>query len=548
MYKKHVLILGAGLMQGPAIESAKSLGWHVSVVDGNSEAVCKHLADEFRHIDLKDIDGLAEYALKIKKEHGLDAVFTAGTDFSASVAYVAEKTGLCGHSYDAACNATDKVRMRSCFEKKGALSPKSVEFTSEKCKKIKEQGEQFIPTYIPFFTEFPLVIKPVDNMGARGCRMANTFDELIEAVKTAIYYSKTGRAIVEQYMDGPEFSVDALVCNGKIIVCGFADRHIYYPPYFIEMGHTMSTDLENKKKVDLLKAFQDAVFSLGLTHGAAKGDIKLTSNGPMIGEVAARLSGGYMSGWTFPYASQINLTKEALLLSAGEKSELFDAVEQHQQDASFTFNGSSVLTKKINDSLFLLEPAYASAERAYVSIPGVVSKVSGMNKAQTTLNVKNIFTRSQIGDCVQFPVNNVEKCGNIISQAATRADAALAAESALQNIVIHLQVPNSQTEEFLSQDTEFPPSAYIISEQDKQVLNALQENIDFSRPLFEQIPACLRKYELQTDWNRKSLLLSIDQIERHIPKNSSIRASVFWMAIIRGGVQGALYAVEKRLL
>ena len=69
--------------------------------------------------------------------------------------------------------------------------------------------------------------------------------------------------------------------------------------------------------MELIECFARGVKALGLTEGAAKADIKYTKKGPEIGEIAARLSGGYMSGWTFPYSSDFFLTKEALKIALG---------------------------------------------------------------------------------------------------------------------------------------------------------------------------------------------------------------------------------------
>ena len=85
----NILILGAGLMQKPAILSAKEAGFKVNVIDADDKAVAIPYADTFRKIDLKDKEGILEYAKELKaSEDGLAAVFTAGTDFSASVSYV----------------------------------------------------------------------------------------------------------------------------------------------------------------------------------------------------------------------------------------------------------------------------------------------------------------------------------------------------------------------------------------------------------------------------------------------------------------------------
>ena len=124
---KNIVILGAGLMQKPAILSAKGLGFHTVVVDADSKAVCVELADEFYKIDLKDKEGILELCTRLKDSaDGLEGVFTAGTDFSASVSYVCEKLGLPAHSFEAAVNASVKTQMRACFEKNGVPSPKFI--------------------------------------------------------------------------------------------------------------------------------------------------------------------------------------------------------------------------------------------------------------------------------------------------------------------------------------------------------------------------------------------------------------------------------------
>lgn len=92
MSEQYVLILGGGLMQRPAVEAAQELGYKALVIDANPDAVCVPFADRFERIDLKDRESIAEFALSLGDS--LRAVFTAGTDFSASVSYAAERCGL----------------------------------------------------------------------------------------------------------------------------------------------------------------------------------------------------------------------------------------------------------------------------------------------------------------------------------------------------------------------------------------------------------------------------------------------------------------------
>ncbi|MDR0497508.1 MAG: ATP-grasp domain-containing protein, partial [Treponema sp.] len=222
--KQRILILGAGVMQGPALKIAAEMGLETVVVEADPNAPCIPLADSFTKVDLKDKEGIEALARSLMNQGGLAGIMTAGTDFSAVVAWAAGKLGLPGISHEAALDASDKERMRRRFRAAGVPSPEFVIMENPPEKDFS----------IPF--SFPVVVKPVDNMGSRGCRKVDSFPDLNAAVVDALKFSRSGRAIVEEYMEGPEFSVDALVYQGEITICGIADRYIFFPPNFIEMG------------------------------------------------------------------------------------------------------------------------------------------------------------------------------------------------------------------------------------------------------------------------------------------------------------------------
>jgi len=225
---RSILILGAGFMQGPAIRIAKAKGYRVYAADADPNAAHAGSVDEFLHIDLKDKEALAGAAAGIS---GLAGVFTAGTDFSASVAYVAERLGLPGIPYEAALDASDKARMRSRLREAGVPVPDYA---------FGGSGDD--PAALAEAVgSWPVVVKPVDNMGGRGCRLARSVSELRDAWADAAAHSRSGRAIVEAYLDGPEFSLDAVVRDGRVALRGVADRVVVFEPYFVEMGHTMPT-------------------------------------------------------------------------------------------------------------------------------------------------------------------------------------------------------------------------------------------------------------------------------------------------------------------
>ncbi|MBM7024088.1 ATP-grasp domain-containing protein [Treponema sp. Marseille-Q4523] len=571
---KNILILGAGFLQKPAIEAAKKIGCRAVVVDANEGAVCVGLADRFERIDLKDKEGIYEFAKKLQKEGGLAAIFTAGTDFSSSVSYAGEKLGLACHSYEAACNASGKVRMRKKFSEAGVPSPKFFGITK------KESELDFVKKCVRELG-FPCVVKPVDNMGGRGCRMIRSEDEAEDALQTALASSRTENAILEEYMDGDEYSIDALICDGAMTITGFADRHIFFPPYFIETGHTMPTAISDAKKNELIAVFALAAKALGLSCGAAKADIKYTEKGPMIGETAARLSGGFMSGWTYPYASHCNLTEQALLIACGKKPSFLEA---HRKRIPFT-PPPSCGNCRAPYELYELPCVDASAERAWISIPGIVKEVSGLDAARSVPFVKDVFPRSGAGDAVVFPHNNVQKCGNVISSSPSCKDSIAAAEKAVSEIVLRLEPCVPETDAFfadaeaaasksctaenrtadktaeaqsLVQKAEvnslcFPPDAYgaasaAVESEDASARSspAVSGVIPKGVRVSDCVPRVLRRlYESdERDWNHRSFAESCALFDELCPDHPDLDAKKFWRAGLRGGVQGMLYFAD----
>lgn len=588
MTKKRVFMLGAGFMQGVAIRAARALGCTVIAADGNPSAVCAGEADEFVHIDLKDTARLIDYARYLQKNGGLDAVFTAATDFSAAVAAIAAACGLRGHTLEAALNATDKVRMRECFRKAGVPSPAFIELTAADLAAPADiigaqssaptdsfvaadnlpYGDAGVPSADTLEQRlgklagcFPLVVKPVDNMGARGCSLVKNLSELRKAAATALHYSRSGRVIVEEYIEGSEFSIEGLVFGGRLYITALADRHIFFPPYFIEMGHTIPSECTQDIADEVISVFERGVHALGLTDGAVKGDILVRNGKAFVGEIAARLSGGYMSGWTVPYSSCLDITAAALTLALGGSPRLHTCGKD-----------SFVVPLKQNCP-------FVSAERAWISIPGQVASVSGLEAVRAAPFVKDVFPRAGAGDTVVFPQNNVEKCGNVLSAAPSRREAVEASEAACRKIILRLKPYVAETDAFLAalhspaEQQTFPPNvlqfaaplagtvrtaSFAVASGDtgtgtsfEQLLsNAVYTEKDgFFLPDFLAAAldsACdlqgrtLRELLCQALEEEPGLasLLRVSELADMQQKNA------YWKALIRGGLQGLLYRYD----
>ncbi|MBQ3671068.1 MAG: ATP-grasp domain-containing protein [Treponema sp.] len=539
---KKVMILGAGLMQKPAILAAKHLGFEAVVVDANPAAVSVPLADSFYPIDLKDKEALLKLALELGKdgENGLAGVFTAGTDFSANVAYVANHFGFPCHDYEACLNASDKVRMRGCFSRAGVPSPAFREIEKSQIGDISKDADCGK-------IEFPKVVKPCDNMGGRGCRLVRNQGEFLPAVTNAVSASRSSRAIFEDYMEGREFSIDSIVYNGTLTITGFADRHIFYPPYFIEMGHSLPSLADTIVKNELIATFALGIQALGLTCGVAKADIKYTKDGPMIGEIAARLSGGYMSGWTFPYSSGMNLTEEAMKIAVGKEP---DYLLANRRSIPWQPH-PSVRGKAQPFELYEIKSNLVSAERAWLSIPGKIAQIYGLDEVRDIYGVRDVLPRAKVGDTVSFPRNNVEKCGNIIAVALSGEKAYSSAHEAVSSITLRLEPNNPETDKFLSGGTEedesgFPPSAFVLSPNQKEITLGTGGTIGENKSALSCIPETIEPFvDSIEDWNHCTLRKTLEKFDKICPTHKELDGKKFWHAALRGGIQELLYLVDS---
>ena len=195
-------------------------------------------------------------------------------------------------------------------------------------------------------------------------------------------------------MEGPELSLDALVFKEDIHITGVADRIIERSPYFVEVGHTLPSTLPADQQAQAVEVFKQAIFALGIDIGAAKGDIKITPEGPKIVEIAARLSGGWMSAYTYPLATGVNLYKAAIQIALGEKP-------------------TDLMPKT----------SLVSAERSLLPPAGKILSIRGVEEARKIKGVKEIILMKEAGDMAEEPRSNMGKVGYVITVGKSREEA-----------------------------------------------------------------------------------------------------------------------------
>ncbi|TGM62730.1 ATP-grasp domain-containing protein [Leptospira meyeri] len=403
---KTILIIGGGLLQVPIIQTAKTMRLHTVVADMNPSSIGFQIADEAIVMSTKDVEGMVRESKKFVQNTQIHGVITAGTDASMTVAAVASALQLPGIRFVDAEAASNKVKMRQRLKEFGMPIPRFAAVWS--LQDAKDALDSLT---------FPLVMKPADNMGARGVIKVNHKDDLTNAFRHAKRFCPTGELILEEYMEGPELSVDALAFQGQIRMTGIADRIIEREPYFIEVGHNMPSAMPKEVLDEVERVMAGGMRALGIHLGAGKGDIKVTKEGVKIGEIAARLSGGFMSAFTYPLSTGVNLNRAALLISLGETPDNLDPVISR-----------------------------VSIERSLLSKPGKLVSIGGVEETKKIDGVSEVFIQSKPGDIIKEPTNNIDKSGHVIIVADNLKEANLVFEKVKATIRFEVDEQFSITE------------------------------------------------------------------------------------------------------
>ncbi|MBR6726534.1 MAG: ATP-grasp domain-containing protein, partial [Clostridia bacterium] len=207
---KKLLIIGASILQLPAIQKAKDMGFYVGVVDYNPNAVGVPFADEFFCVSTIDIEGVVKVAEKFRP----NGIMTLATDMPMrSIAAACQKLGLPGISMETAIKSTDKGEMIKCFEMHHVEHPWYFILSApDALDSIKDK------------ITYPCISKPTDNAGSRGVMLIHSEKELKEAIAYSSENGRSGGVIVEEYMQGHEVSVEIISTGGEPHVLQVTDK------------------------------------------------------------------------------------------------------------------------------------------------------------------------------------------------------------------------------------------------------------------------------------------------------------------------------------
>ena len=393
---KKIMILGASILQLPAIQKARDLGLEVIAVDMNPDAIGFKENGVIKEV-ISTIDIPAVVACA--KKHNIDGVMTLASDMPMrTVAAVAEELNLIGITPETAINATNKAVMRQRLYDAGVPVPQFY-----KASDVNEYRMAVSKFKVPF------IVKPADNSGSRGIYLV---DDIHDAMKVEAAYehsrknSRGGDVVVEEYMSGPEVSVETLTVDNVCYVIQITDKITTGAPHFVEMGHTQPSQLSENIKEQIAQVAKDANKAIGIDNGPSHTEIIVTKEGPKIVELGARLGGDCITTHLVPLSTGVDMVECCIKIALGEKP---------------NFEKNMHLGAAIR---------YIKAEK------GTIDSIDGLEEAEKKKGVRQISIVYGVGEKSVEVTSSSTRIGFVIAQSDTADNAIACCEEALKKINI----------------------------------------------------------------------------------------------------------------
>lgn len=401
--RKKVLIIGASVLQLPAILRAKELGYYVGVADYNPKAVGIAYADTYFNVSTIDVEGVVKTAQAFRP----DGIMTLATDMPMrAVAKACEVCGLSGISFDTAVKATDKGEMIRAFEAQGVEHPWFyIVPTRAELAKVLEN------------VTYPCVMKPTDNAGSRGVVLCHDRAELETAYDYSHGESRGGAVIIEEYLAGPEFSIEVMVVDGEPHVLQITDKLTTGAPHFVEMGHSQPSLQPEDAQAAIRDLACRAVKAVGIQTGPAHVEMILTKDGPRMVELGARMGGDCITTHLVPLSTGIDMVAATIGAACGQTPD----IERKWSKGA--------------------------AIRYFQTSAGILKAVDGVEEARKLPGVREITVVKEIGTEIADIGSSADRVGFVIAQADTAEEAVRLCERAIEKIRITVEPNIARSEE-----------------------------------------------------------------------------------------------------
>jgi biotin carboxylase len=302
---KKLAILGANAAITMLIEKAKTLGYETHVFAWACGDPGEKVADYFYPLSIDDKDGV----LKQCREIGICGICSITSDFAVpTVNYVARHLGLVGNSERTDIVARNKYQMRCALKEAGLYVPPFMQagedFRIEDAKDV----------------SYPVIVKPTDRWSSKGVTRVDNPEELVAAVRYAVKESFDNMAIIEGFMNGPEYSAECICYKGNVHVLQLTQKMTTGYPHYIETGHIQPSNIPYERQPEVIAFIKRAVAALDIKNSAAHAEFRLLDDGRIgIIEIGARMGGDCIGTDLTPISTGMDFIRMVIDVAVGNE-------------------------------------------------------------------------------------------------------------------------------------------------------------------------------------------------------------------------------------
>ena len=268
----RLMILGTNEYQNPVIVRAKELGYETHVYGLQRGEIGEKTADFFHPVDVCDFERMWE---EVEKLNPCGIVSICSELVLHTMNYLLRKRGIPCNSEWTEKISTDKYLMRKAMKDGGVDSPNFMLVTD------KMSMEEIFAATQEF--SYPLICKPVDLSSSRGVFKIENKEGLKEALDYALEWSKKKEVILEEFIEGPEYSGESIAIT---------EKQTTGAPHFVETGHRQPARLTDEMRAKVEQTLYKAFASMKIEYGAIHPEFRITPEGKIyFMEIAIRMGG-----------------------------------------------------------------------------------------------------------------------------------------------------------------------------------------------------------------------------------------------------------------
>lgn len=391
-----LLFVAAGLAQAPAIREAVAAGYEVAVMDGDADAPGLREAKTSRVANILDAREIVCFA----RAFGAQGIVSVCCDVAMeAVATACSELGLPGISPEVVRVSRSKLLQRQAMQAAGLLVPKFSAVTN--AAEALAARDRIAPGTV--------VIKPVDASGSRGVSFVSDRGQVVAAFALAAKHSRSGLVMVESFMPGPEYSVEAWVVGSDITVLATSMKVRTEPPCLLDRQVHFPDGLPAAQRQTMVEHALRAIRASGFRDCPVHLECILSPEGPMVVELAARGAGFKVFTEILPRVTGISTAMASVQTALGRRPVLTTPAGKARQAASLVF----------------IEP-----------VPGEFIRAEGVETAQALPGVAEVVIYPHAGQQMNELRSGADRAGHIIVYSADDGACRATAQQALDAITL----------------------------------------------------------------------------------------------------------------